>query len=42
MINYRETSRETLKIIEPGLDELYANYVQNENELTGQSGRLAL
>jgi len=34
MINYRETARATLKIVEPGLDELYANYVQNENELT--------
>ena len=30
MINYRETSRATLKIIEPGLNELYENYVQNE------------
>lgn len=36
MINYRETSRATLKIVEPGLDELYMNYVQNENELTFQ------
>ncbi len=36
MINYRETTRATLKIVEPGLDELYANYVQNENELTFQ------
>lgn len=36
MIHYRETSRATLKIIEPGLDELYANYVQNENELIFQ------
>ncbi|MBQ3054180.1 MAG: DUF3320 domain-containing protein [Clostridia bacterium] len=36
MINYRETSRATLKIIEPGLNELYENYVQNENELTFQ------
>ena len=34
MINYRETARATLKIVEPGIDELYANYVQNENELT--------
>lgn len=34
MINYRETARATFKIVEPGLDELYANYVQNENELT--------
>lgn len=36
MINYRETSRATLKIVEPNLDELYSNYVQNENELTFQ------
>lgn len=36
IINYRETSRATLKIVEPGLDELYMNYVQNENELTFQ------
>ena len=36
MINYRETSRATLKIIEPGIDELYTNYVQNENELIFQ------
>ena len=34
MINYRETTRATLKIVEPGLDKLYENYVQNENELT--------
>ena len=36
MINYRETARATLKIVEPGLDKLYENYVQNENELTFQ------
>lgn len=34
MINYRETARATLKIVAPGLDELYENYVQKENELT--------
>lgn len=28
MINYRETSRATLKIIEPGLNVLYENYVK--------------
>ena len=36
MINYRETARATLKIVEPGLDELYANYVQNESEPSQQ------
>lgn len=36
MINYKETIRATLKIVEPGIDELYANYIQNENELTFQ------
>ena len=36
MINYRETSRATLKIIEPGLNVLYENYVKKENELTFQ------
>ncbi len=36
MIHYRETSRATLKIVEPGLNALYMNYVQNENELTFQ------
>lgn len=36
MINYRETSRATLKIVEPDLDVLFENYVSNENELTFQ------
>ena len=37
MINYRETARATLKIVEPGLDELYANYVQTESEPSQQN-----
>lgn len=36
MINYRETTRATLKIVEPSLDVLYNNFVQNENELIFQ------
>ena len=36
MINYRETSRATLKIVDPGLEVLFESYVRNENELTFQ------
>ena len=36
MINYRETSRATLKILEPGLEELFNKLAISEKELTFQ------
>lgn len=36
MINYRETSRSTLKILEPGLEELFNKLAISEKELTFQ------
>ena len=36
MINYRETSRSTLRILEPGLEELFNKLAISEKELTFQ------
>lgn len=36
MINYRETSRSTLKILEPGLEDLFNKLAISEKELTFQ------
>ena len=36
MINYRETKRSTLKILEPGFTELFNRLAINEEELTFQ------
>ena len=36
MINYRETSRSTLKILEPGLEELFNKLAIGEKEMTFQ------
>lgn len=36
MINYKETSRTTLKIVEPSIESLYENYVKKENILIFQ------
>lgn len=36
MINYKETSRSTLKILEPGLEELFNKLAISEKELTFQ------
>lgn len=37
MINYRETKRATLKLVEPGFEELFRRVAVDEDELTFQS-----
>lgn len=37
MINYRETKRATLKLVEPEFEELFNRIAVNEEELTFQS-----
>lgn len=37
MINYRETKRATLKLIQPEFEELFNKIAINEEELTFQS-----
>lgn len=37
MINYRETKRATLKLVEPGFEKLYRRLAVDEDELTFQS-----